>query len=94
VFNGWHEGLQIDRIDNNKGYSPDNCRFVTPKENLRNTRVNLVVNYRGSDYVLKELCEIKRVNYRLVYERIFRQGFTIENAIEKPKKKWERQKAA
>jgi hypothetical protein len=94
VFNGWQEGLQLDRIDNNKGYSPDNCRFVTPKENLRNTRVNIVVNYRGEDYVLKNLCEMKGMPYHLVWDRINRQGYSVERAIEQPKKKWERQKAA
>ena len=38
---GWHKGLQIDRIDNDKGYSPENCRVVTPKENTNNRRVTL-----------------------------------------------------
>jgi len=36
IDNGWKPGLQLDRIDNDKGYSPDNCRFVTPKENRNN----------------------------------------------------------
>jgi hypothetical protein len=34
--NGWSEGLQIDRIDNNGGYSPNNCRFVSRMVNSRN----------------------------------------------------------
>ena len=38
---GWHKGLQIDRIDNDKGYSPENCRVVSPKENTNNRRVTL-----------------------------------------------------
>ena len=35
---GWHRGLQIDRIDNSRGYSPENCRVVTPKVNANNRR--------------------------------------------------------
>lgn len=34
----WVKGLEIDRIDNNNGYSPDNCRFVTRSENVSNSR--------------------------------------------------------
>ena len=41
---GWHHGLQIDRMDNNLGYSPDNCRVVTPKENLSNRRNTTVLD--------------------------------------------------
>lgn len=32
------EGLELDRIDNDKGYSPDNCRWVTHSENMLNRR--------------------------------------------------------
>lgn len=38
LANGWKEGLQIDRIDNDKGYSPNNCHFVTFLENRANQR--------------------------------------------------------
>lgn len=34
----WKPGLQIDRIDNDAGYAPANCRFTTPRQNSRNTR--------------------------------------------------------
>lgn len=33
---GWQKGLQIDRINNDGNYCPDNCRCVTPKENCQN----------------------------------------------------------
>ena len=41
LAHGWRKGLQIDRIDNDKGYSPDNCRVISPKENLSNRRNTL-----------------------------------------------------
>ena len=41
LAHGWRKGLQIDRIDNNQGYSPENCRVTTPKENLNNRRNTL-----------------------------------------------------
>lgn len=40
--NGYREGLTIDRINNDMGYSPDNCRWATVNEQNKNKR-----KYRG-----------------------------------------------
>lgn len=38
LANGWKDGLEIDRIDNNGNYSPSNCHFVTSIVNMNNRR--------------------------------------------------------
>jgi hypothetical protein len=56
--NGYSKGLHIDRIDNDKGYSPDNCRFVTPTVNVRNRRVVPLYEYNGESKSLAEWGEM------------------------------------
>ena len=57
----WRHGLQIDREDNHKGYSPDNCRLVIPKVNVRNRDCTL----RCKDGVsLADVCDTVGISTR------------------------------
>ena len=50
ILNNWKKGLTIDRINNDLGYYPTNCRFVTRSENSQNKRHLISTNksgYRG-----------------------------------------------
>lgn len=42
ISNGYRQGLAIDRIDSNKNYCPENCRWITPSENSIRTARNLL----------------------------------------------------
>jgi len=43
------EGLTLDRINNNKGYSPSNCKWATKKEQMRNKRDNHLLTFKGKN---------------------------------------------
>ncbi len=57
LANGWRPGLEIDRIDNDKGYSPDNCHFVTRQQNVRNSSASKLTD--GMIREIKRLLGLK-----------------------------------
>ena len=57
IENGYEENLTIDRIDVNKDYSPENCRWVTLKEHANNKTNNHYVTYKGKTQSLKKWSE-------------------------------------
>jgi hypothetical protein len=79
--NGYKKGLSIDRIDNTKGYCPGNVRWADAKQQARNTRRNLIIEYRGEHKSLAEWCEILNLKYDTVYMRIKYYGKTAEEAF-------------
>ena len=76
------ERLTIDRIDNNKGYCKENCRWITMKEQMRNRRTNKFITINGITKCLAEHCEDRKLNYYTVYMRIYRYHWTPEESLE------------
>ena len=78
------EGMQIDRKDNNKGYSPDNCRWATRKQQLRNTRRNRQLTFKGETKCLSAWAEDFGFSAQLLWSRIVRSGWSVEKALGTP----------
>lgn len=83
INNGYSDNLTIDRIDVNKGYSPDNCRWATAKQQSRNKRNNIRITYKGETKVLVEWCEQLNLPYGTIEMRIHR-GWNGVDALTKP----------
>ena len=67
--NGYAEDLTIDRIDNSKGYGPDNCRWITNAEQQANRTNNVMFDYHGETLCLRQICQREHANYRLAHQR-------------------------
>lgn len=78
------EGMTIDRIDPNKDYSPDNCRWATNLEQARNKRNVRFVTFNDMTKSLHEFCEELKLNYYTVNTRLVQQKWTVERALSTP----------
>ncbi len=83
LANGWRSGLFIDRVDNDQGYHPANCRFVTATESQRNTRHNHNLTHDGMTLCLAAWSERTGLPYTTILSRI-KLGWTAKDALTVP----------
>ena len=69
ISHGYSDNLTIDRIDNNKGYSPDNCRWVTNLEQQNNTRKNVYLTYNGKTQTIAQWSRELNVRPETIWKR-------------------------
>lgn len=84
LANGYTDGLTIDRINNNDGYSPQNCRWSTPKEQANNRRSCRYFTFDGKTMNLMQWCNLLNLPYKIVHSRIYKSKWTFERAISQP----------
>lgn len=61
------DSLTLERIDNYKGYSKENCRWATPHEQNRNMRSNIFIMYDGIKYCLSDLAILLGISRKKLY---------------------------
>lgn len=66
------EGMTLDRIDPDAGYTPENCRWATPLEQANNKRTTRMVNLNGKHMALRDACRLLNLNYMQTYYRLRR----------------------
>lgn len=76
------KGLSIERLDNSKGYSPENCIWADGKTQARNRRDTKRLTYRGETKSMVAWCEELGLVYSTVRSRIAR-GLSTEEAFKK-----------
>jgi hypothetical protein len=81
-------GHSLDRINNDLGYSKDNCRWATQQTQCNNKRSNrLLTSNNGITHTLAEWSRLSGVSYGALKQRLNR-GMAIDEATVKPLLRW------
>ena len=87
LANGYSDSLTIDRIDNNKGYSPENCRWASASEQNSNTRRNHLITYNNKTQTMAQWAQEIGIPQRTLESRLNRSHWSIERALTTPSKR-------
>lgn len=88
-MNGYQDDLTLDRIDNDLGYSPSNCRWITMKEQQSNRRNNRFMTLDGITMTLQQWSESTGISADVICSRI-KNGWSVDRAIKTPTRKMNR----
>lgn len=84
------DGKTLDRKNNDGDYSPENCRWATDSEQMRNTRSNRLVLFRGEQKTLLDWADTLGVSFYTLKSRIRNYGWSAERALSTPIRKMRR----
>jgi hypothetical protein len=85
IINKWVKGLEIDRINNNGNYEPNNCRFVNRSVNMNNKRSNTIITFNNKTLTLAEWATGLNIPYGRLSQRINKLKMPVELAFSNEK---------
>ena len=74
-------GYSIERVNNNLGYTKDNCKWATSKEQSLNRRSNDLVTFKQETKPLKQFCDELGLEYKKIYARIHTLNWDTDKAL-------------
>ena len=81
ITNGYSPELTIDRIDDTKGYSPENCRWITKSENTRRNSNQKLITIDGVTENLKDWSDELDISLECIRWAVKHRNFTHESYI-------------
>jgi len=81
IING--KNTTLERIDNEKGYSKENCRWATLQEQAKNRRSNRYITYKGRTMIIADWARELNISRQAVRYRL-ENGWDIKSIIETP----------
>jgi hypothetical protein len=83
---GWRPNnkYSIERIDYNKDYCPENCKWILKSEQTKNCRRVKLIAYNGKEHCLTDLCKLLNLPYSTMRHRVYDLGIPFEEAIKYP----------
>ena len=81
MADGFRDGLTLDRIDYDGSYSPENCRWLSTKEQNNNTRRNRNITLNGETKTLQQWIEFYDMKSSTVRQRFYVYGWSIKRSL-------------
>ena len=81
LSSGYDEGLTLERIDNDGDYCPENCRWITQGEQMRNTRHSRRITFHGETKCLSEWARATGISRENIKNRLDNLGWSVEDAL-------------
>ena len=94
IDNGYDESLTLDRKNNNGGYSPQNCKWSTAKEQSNNRSNNTLITFNGLVMTIAQWAEMLGINQSTLAMRIRVSGWCAEKALTTPRREGKRHNAS